>query len=69
MVRRVNRGSGNALGVIAIALTATFWIPIALVLFLVWLPLWAYLSAAAIGLLVFIIKEVNSLPNDSEEKL
>ena len=61
MVRRVNRGSGNALGIIGVALTATYWKWILLFLFLVWLALWAYLLVAGIGLMWFIINKFDTL--------
>lgn len=59
MVRRVNRGSGNALGIIAAALTATFWVPIAIILFLIWLPLWVWILAACGCVVGLVIYEVN----------
>ena len=61
MVRRVNRGSGNALGIIGVALTATYWKWILLILFLVWLPLWVYLLVAGLGLMWFIINKFDTL--------
>lgn len=68
MVRRVNRGSGNALGIIGIALTATYWRVILLAILLIILPLWLYLSLAVLALMFFIINEFNKYTGEKNEK-